>query len=907
MAPAAGSRPDFFWWGLTARLGEFALLDGDPQIRRHAQGIAEAVARADRLTRDRLSLALKTGGLLASLGLLGPVLGALVAEAGNARDAIGLLRSAPAVAQSRARLLEAALRRNSGTVFSVGLRPQALAAAEDDGRCLALVASMLPVLVAVQDAQLLDAVTIRVLETLSRQSGAAGLIVLAVSTDQPVGLAGDALGGWLGAEDRAQRLTRVRLGPLSDEELTEIAIAELGTGLDAGMLARVVRHADGVPGILCDLLDAPAVAQALRAGGEGPADLAAISGQVGVQAALAASPTLVRRVLAVAAVHGRMTVRDWLCDPGSPPPPGLVTAAAVDAAIAAGWLQRRPGTPVVEWGSSHVLHAARAAQDRELTPATIRAVRQALLAAVQTAHADHSWDDLDQDVRESLLASVIEDDPRTPAEILPPALAAELLTLRRVTGRDAATAAFLAALTDRLASGQPHPRVLIVATAEALFDQGQADEAFRLLRDDYTRLKAEYGEDHPRTWPALHNLAAAYAAAAQALHGQPQSAPLYQTAIALYDKLLNARVTTLPAGLEQVIRTRAQYARLLAYCYRYREALTQGEILLGEQQAARPADHPDILATRNNLADWCGDAGDPASAAAAYSEVLKDVLRMLGPDDPNTLATRHKLAQWRGQAGDAAGAAAACQELLADQLRVLGPDHRDTLATRNSLAAFRGQAGDPVGAAAAYQELLADQLRVLGPDHHDTLTTRNNLAYSRWQAGDPAGTSAAYQELLADQLRALGPDHRDTLATRRNLASIRGRAGDPTAAAAAYSEVLKDVLRVLGPDDPDTLATRRNLAHWRGQAGDPAGAAAAYQELLADQLRALDPDHPDTLATRRNLAHWRGQAGDPAGAAAAYQELLADMLRVLGPDHPETLAARHWLAHWQRQAGSHTP
>ena len=187
------------------------------------------------------------------------------------------------------------------------------------------------------------------------------------------------------------------------------------------MLARVVRYADGVPGILCDLLDAPAVAQPLREGGEGPADLAAISGQAGVQAALAAAPPPVRRVLAVAAVHGRMTVRDWLCepgpapgDPGSPPPPGLVTAAAVDAAISAGWLQHRPGTPVVEFGSSHVLHAARAAQDRELTPATIRAVRQALLAAVQTAHADHSWDDLDQDVRESLLASVVEDDPRYP-------------------------------------------------------------------------------------------------------------------------------------------------------------------------------------------------------------------------------------------------------------------------------------------------------------------------------------------------------------------------------------------------------------------------------------------------------------------------------------------------------------
>ncbi|WP_262850843.1 tetratricopeptide repeat protein [Sphaerisporangium corydalis] len=48
-----------------------------------------------------------------------------------------------------------------------------------------------------------------------------------------------------------------------------------------------------------------------------------------------------------------------------------------------------------------------------------------------------------------------------------------------------------------------------------------------------------------------------------------------------------------------------------------------------------------------------------------------------GPDHPNTLATRNNLAHWRGRSGDAAGAAAAYEELLADRLRVQGPDHPD--------------------------------------------------------------------------------------------------------------------------------------------------------------------------------------------------------------------------------------
>ncbi|MDQ1539047.1 MAG: hypothetical protein QOE58_3440, partial [Actinomycetota bacterium] len=84
-----------------------------------------------------------------------------------------------------------------------------------------------------------------------------------------------------------------------------------------------------------------------------------------------------------------------------------------------------------------------------------------------------------------------------------------------------------------------------------------------------------------------------------------------------------------------------------------------------------------------------GQAGDATGAAAAFTHLLDDRTRVLGPDHPETLTTRHKLAYWRGQAGDATGAEAAMTQLLDDQTRVLGPDHPDTLATRHTLASWR--------------------------------------------------------------------------------------------------------------------------------------------------------------------------------------------------------------------------
>ena len=914
VAPAEGSRPEFFWWGLTARMGEFTVLGGDPQIKFHVQSIAEAVARGNRLARERFMVALTAGSLLAALGSFGLTLADMAHTIDDLQDGRELVRRAPEVMQTRASLLDAALRSRAGATFSVTARQQALAAAEEDALRLGLVASVLPLLVAVEDAQFLDPMTIWLLRNLSHQSAATGMVVLTVDTDQAVGgLAesqGDVLGDWLSAEDQAQRLGRFRLEPLNADEMTEIAVAELGNDLDAEMLARVVRHAAGVPGVLYDLLEAPAVSQALSQGGVGPVDLAAIPELSGVRAALAAAPAPVRRVLVIASVHGRMTVREWLRYPGPLPTAadfaagndGDIPAWTVNAAISAGWLRERPGASVIEFASPHVLDAVRAARDSELTPEEVRAILRALEAAVEDAHGDRTWEDVDHDVRESLLTSLVEEDPDHLREEIPAALAAELLTLRLASGRSAATSQFLQAITQRLDSGQAYSHVLTVATAEALFDTGLREKALALLSSDYARIRDRHGENDPRTFPALHSLAAAYAAAAQAVHGRRESEPLYKAALALYEQLLNGRIKTLPANRRNVILTRDQYSQVLASCYQYSEAITQGEILLGEQSASQGPYHPDTLTTRVNLAKWRGEAGDPVGAFSAYSELLADALQLHDRHDPLMLRIRNNQAHWQGRTGDVAGAAREFELLLADRLLVLGPDHPDTLDTRKNLASSRVQAGDLPGAAAACEQLLEDQIRLRGPDHPQTLGTRSILATIQGRMGDPAAAARAYEQLLAERTRVLGPDDPDTMTARENLAGWRGTAGDAGGAIAAYEDLLADRTRVLGPDHPHTLITRGYLAQWRGTAGDSAGAVAAFRQLVADERRVLGPDHPYVLAARGNLADWLGYSGKPAAAVSAHEQLLTDMLRILGPSHPDVVIVRNNLAHWRGQA-----
>jgi hypothetical protein len=83
-------------------------------------------------------------------------------------------------------------------------------------------------------------------------------------------------------------------------------------------------------------------------------------------------------------------------------------------------------------------------------------------------------------------------------------------------------------------------------------------------------------------------------------------------------------------------------------------------------------------------------AGDVAGAIDDFESPLAEQIRTLGPDHPDILATRGNLAECRATAGERADALFEYRNLVAAQARILGPDHPKTLATRKTLARLRG-------------------------------------------------------------------------------------------------------------------------------------------------------------------------------------------------------------------------
>ena len=154
-------------------------------------------------------------------------------------------------------------------------------------------------------------------------------------------------------------------------------------------------------------------------------------------------------------------------------------------------------------------------------------------------------------------------------------------------------------------------------------------------------------------------------------------------------------------------------------------------------------DHPDTLASRNNLAGAYRAAGRLTEAITLYEQVLPDRIRVLGEDHPNTLNLRNNLAYAYRAAGRLTEAITLFEQVLPDSIRVLGENHPNTLNSRNNLACAYAAAGRITEAITQFEQVLTDCTRVLDEDYPLTKTVRENLEAAKRELERQEEESAA--------------------------------------------------------------------------------------------------------------------------------------------------------------------
>jgi eukaryotic-like serine/threonine-protein kinase len=303
-------------------------------------------------------------------------------------------------------------------------------------------------------------------------------------------------------------------------------------------------------------------------------------------------------------------------------------------------------------------------------------------------------------------------------------------------------------------------------------------------------------------------------------------------------------------------------------------------------------DHPETLASMNNLASGYAAAGRNDLALKLFEETLALRKARLGPDHPETLASMSNLASSCLAVGRNDLAPELFREALASQKAKLGPDHPETLRSMNNLALSYAVAGQNDLALELREETLALQEAKLGRDHPETLASMGVLATSYAAAGRNDLALKLFEETLASQKAKLGRDHPETLRSMNNLAVSHLAVGRNDLALKLFEELLALQKAKLGPDHPETLMGMINLAESYADVGQDDLALKLFEESLALQKVKLGLDHPDTAACLEGQARCLANSGQLDRAGAILDQVIALFRKTQGEGHPGTFQAR---------------
>jgi Tfp pilus assembly protein PilF len=279
----------------------------------------------------------------------------------------------------------------------------------------------------------------------------------------------------------------------------------------------------------------------------------------------------------------------------------------------------------------------------------------------------------------------------------------------------------------------------------------------------------------------------------------------------------------------------------------YERALAIYEKVLGPE-------HLHTAESLANLALLLEDQGDLAGARPLFERALAIYEKVLGPEHPDTATIFANLAILFEAQGNLAASQPLTERALAIYEKALGPEHPDTATSLSNLANLLLAQGDLAGARPLYERALAIREKVLGPGHPHTAGSLNNLASLVQAQGDLAGARPLFERALAINEKALGTEHPDTATSLSNLARLLRDLEQTDNAESLFLHAIAIDEKALGSEHP---VTRRHQSHYARLllvTDRTADALQLGQAALTTHQRINGPNHPWTKDSARVTA-----------------------------------------------------
>ncbi len=472
--------------------------------------------------------------------------------------------------------------------------------------------------------------------------------------------------------------------------------------------------------------------------------------------------------------------------------------------------------------------------------------------------------------------------------------------------------------------GAGHPATLEGQSryAYALYSNGAAETAFKVLMEAEVAATESLGEHHPQTQQL------------QMLNGDlQQRSGNYQSAAALYRKALAAYDLSLGAGHPSTLDAGQRLATI--------------EELRGEYDAAADALLISCVAAGRTLGELHIDTGecyrrlglmnfrqgDYAKARLSYgksSKILKGVAGKGHPSWVQTQVYRADLARveaefWEAEEiirkvteaeespknlkFEAKGVLAqlledqglypraeeVTREILDYENETLGETHPNAITTLNNLAGLQRKQSRLIEAEEGYELALQRFSERLGETHPSTLAVMNNLALTLETEGLYDRAEPLYRKALKYSKEQLGEAHPTTVANMNNLALLYESQGTFDKAEPLYKQTIEILADERGAGHPDTIAVKNNLGYLYLLQERNEDAVGIFEEVVDNWEATLGEDHQKFMKALNNLGRVTHNLKDYDAAEEMIGRALDLRIRVLGENHMDVIRSRHDL------------
>ena len=188
-------------------------------------------------------------------------------------------------------------------------------------------------------------------------------------------------------------------------------------------------------------------------------------------------------------------------------------------------------------------------------------------------------------------------------------------------------------------------------------------------------------------------------------------------------------------------------------------------------------EHPDTLASLNNLAFAYGNAGNYEKQLGLNEKCYEVCKKVLGEEHPGTLSSMNNLASTYGNAGNYQKELEINEKCYELRKKVLGEEHPDALTSLNNLAGAYYSIGNYQKAIELNEKSYELHKKILGEEYPDTLTSLNNIASTYGDIGNYEKQLELNEKCYELRKKVLGEEHPDTLIVLSNLAGTYGNMG----------------------------------------------------------------------------------------------------------------------------------